>query len=442
MIDEHGTLLGPLLHRQLLWVISLRWFAGAAIVLFDLVQWAAGPFFAPAGLMAAIGGSLLAFNAGLAIATRRVDRRLPPRPWLTTAAWAQLVADLVALTSIVLLTGGLSSPSIGFFIFPMIFASLFLSRVQAYGAALLAVALLTASLELSGRWPATGIQRMTAMAWIATLLFSVHLVNRVTRGLFRRERERLRQERRLHEMNERLDAQEQAMRHLEKLVTIGQLAAGVAHEISNPLASMDGLLQLMQRSPDKPRPEAVDRLREQVVRISATLRQMTSLGRPDLGEPEAVDPNTLVRETVEILRYDRRLREVDVRLDLQEDARPITARPRALQQVLMNLLFNAADALADQPTPTIEVRTRLNGTTCRIDVADNGHGVAEADRERIFDFFVTTKPEGLGTGLGLPISRDLVHAHGGELTFEPNPGGGTVFTISLPVGSDAEARPR
>ncbi len=436
MIDEYGTLLRPLLHRQLVWVISLRWYAGAAIIVFDLVQWAAGPFFEPAGVMTAVGAALLMFNGVLLIATKRAGDRTPSKHMLVSIAWAQLTADLVALTAFVLLTGGLSSPAIGFFVFPMIFASLFLSRVQAYAAALLAIALLTASLALTGRWPSTGLERMTAIGWVATLFCCVHLVNRVTRGLFRREHDRLRQEHRLYELRERLETQKQAMRHLDKMVSVGQLAAGAAHEISNPLASMDGLLQLMQRSPDKPRPEAVARLREQVSRISETLRQMTSLGHPDLGEPEPVVVNTLVRETVEILGFDRRLREIEVRLDLGEGMPPITARPRALQQVLMNLVLNAADAVADRSDPSITVRTRIGGSGCLIEVIDNGHGIAEADRERIFELFVTTKPEGAGTGLGLPISRDLVRAQGGTLTFDCPPEGGTVFTISIPVDQE------
>jgi signal transduction histidine kinase len=432
MTDEYATLLRPLMRRQLMWVMSLRWWACGAMIVFDGVQAAWGPYFRPAGLVASVGVVSLVLNAGFIVAVRRDGDGERARRRLVSVAWAQLVADLVALTVIVLLTGGLSSPALGFYVFPMIFASLFLSRSQAYAGALLAIVMFTVSLAVGGRWPETGLERMTAIGWVLTLFVSVHLVNRVTRGLFKRERERLRQERRLHEMNERLDAQEQAMRHHEKLVSIGQLAAGVAHEISNPLASMDGLLQLMQRSPDKPRPEAVAKLREQVARISGTLRHMTSLSHPDLGEPETVDVNALVTDTVEILGYDRRLRRIEIRLDLDGSGPRITARPRALQQVLMNLVFNAADAVQGVDGPSIGVRTRADGHACKIEVADNGQGIDERDRERIFDAFVTTKPEGQGTGLGLPISRDLVVSHGGSLTFANGEGGGVVFTVRVP----------
>jgi signal transduction histidine kinase len=430
MNDPNAGLLLPMLDRQLVWVISLRWYAGAAIVLFDLVQWVAGPFFSPPGVMVAVGLTLLAVNGGLALLARR--NASPSAARLGVLAWSQLVADLLALTVVVVLTGGIGSPLIAFSVFPMIFASLFLPRVQAYAGVLLAVVLLAVALRIAGRWPGVDFERMTAIAWILTLLFSVHLVHRVTRGLFRRERERIEQERRLMEMKERVMEQERAMARVEKLVSIGQLAAGVAHEISNPLAGIDGLLQLLQRSPDKPRPEAVARLRDQVARINATVRQMTALAHPDLGRPERVDPAVLVRETIDILRYDHRLREIAVDLDLAPDLPPLRVNPRALQQALMNLLINAADALEQTESPRIGVRVQTENGRLRIAIADNGPGIRDPDKDRIFEPFVTTKPVGQGTGLGLPISRELVAAQGGRLLLESEPGFGAVFTIELP----------
>ena len=431
MNAAHSDLLRPLLRRQFAWVTTLHWHAGGAMIAFDIAQSVLGPYFEPVGLVAGAGAVVLLLNAALYLGVRRLGNQAGRGRWLPAMAWTQLVADLAALTLVVLATGGLRSPALGFFVIPPIFASLFLSRVQAYGAALLAIALFTFSLGATGSWPDDGLERMTAIGWILTMFFAVHLVNRVTRGIFRRETHRLRQERRLREANDRLDAQEQAMRQHEKLVSVGQLAAGVAHEISNPLASMDGLLQLMQRSPDKPRPEAITRLREQIARISATLRQMTTLGHPDLGEPEPVDPNALIRDTIEILGYDRRLREVDIRLDLEQDLPRVFARPRALQQVLMNLVLNAADAVSEIDDPDIRIRTHANGETCLFEVADNGCGVDESEHERIFDPFFTTKPAGRGTGLGLPISRDLLAAHGGTLICEPRAEGGTAFIARM-----------
>lgn len=436
MTDPNASLLLPLLDRQLVWVISLRWYAGAAIVMFDLVQWIAGPLFAPPGMMAGVGLALLAVNGALALLARR--DQAPTAARLALLAWSQLIADLLALTVVVVLTGGIASPLIAFAVFPMIFASLFLPRQQAYAGALLAVALLAGALRITGRWPGTDLERMTAVAWILTLLFAVHLVHRVTRGLFRRERERIEQERRLMEMKERVMVQERAMARVEKLVSIGQLAAGVAHEISNPLAGIDGLLQLMQRSPDKPRPEAVARLRDQVARINATVRQMTALAHPDLGRPEHVDPGVLIRETIDILRYDHRLREIAVDLDLAPDLPSLRINPRALQQALMNLLINAADALEQTDSPRIGVRVHAENGRLRIAIADNGPGIQDPDKDRIFEPFVTTKPVGQGTGLGLPISRELVAAQGGRLILESQPGSGAVFMIELPLAAGSE----
>lgn len=424
-----------LFQGRMRWVVSLRWSVAGLIVLFDVVQWMMGPLFEPAGVIASIGAALLAVNAIVAAIIRRPGEPGCSVRRITLLAWAQFAADLFALTLILMLTGGLGSPVIAFAVFPMIFASLFLSRMQAYAAAVFAIVLLAIALGLTGEWPRSDVGRLAAVAWVLTLLFSVHLVNIVTQGLIRREHARAAQDHKLIEMRERLMQQERAMARVEKLVSMGQLAAGVAHEISNPLASMDGLLQLMQRHPDKPRPEAVAQLREQIARINATVQRMTRLGHPDLGVPEPVDLAGLIRETVEILRYDHRLREIAVDLDLADDLGTATTNPRAVQQALMNLLINAADAVAETVEPRIEVEARRVFGACRIDITDNGPGIPESDRARVFDPFVTTKPPGQGTGLGLSISRDLIAEQGGSLTLVNAPGRGATFTISIPVNS-------
>lgn len=428
-----------LLHGRMRWVVSLRWSVAGLIVLFDAVQWMMGPLFEPAGVIALVGAALLAMNAIVAAIISRSGEAGCTTRRITRLAWAQFAADLFALTVILALTGGLGSPVIAFAVFPMIFASLFLSRTHAYAAAVAAVVLIAATLRLTGAWPETDAGRLAAVAWMLTLLFSVHLVNIVTQGLISREHTRAAQDRKLIEMRERLMQQERAMARVEKLVSMGQLAAGVAHEISNPLASMDGLLQLMQRHPDKPRPEAVAQLREQVARINATVRRMTSLGHPDLGTPEPVEIAGLIRETVEILRYDHRLREIEVELELADDLGTATTNPRAVQQALMNLLINAADALAGIDEPRIMVQARRIFGACRIDITDNGPGIPEADRVRIFDPFVTTKPPGLGTGLGLSISRDLIAEQGGILSLTNAPGRGATFTISIPIKNNTNS---
>ena len=423
----------PLLHRQLRWVMNLRWFAGGVILAGDVVQHAVGPHFdRPLGI-AAVGAGILAFNAALVLIDRGTAH--PPRSRLLAITWAQLVVDLLALTALVLLTGALRSPLLSLYVLHMILAGLLLSRGQAAAAALTAAVLLGAGMTATGEWPTDAAQGMFAAGWLATLLATVFLTEHVTHGLFALDRERHEQQDRINAMQEKLAAQERAMFQQEKLVAIGQLAAGVAHEVSNPLASMDGLLQLMERRPDRQRPEAITQLREQVDRIGRTVRQLTALSHPDLGEPERTDLPTLIDQTFQILAYDHRLRRVRLERDIPQDPCSVRVVPRAIQQALMNLVLNALDAMEDTPEPVLIIRTHRVAGSCVIDVIDNGAGVAEEHRDRILQPFVTSKPIGKGTGLGLPISADLVRAQGGRLSFESEPGRGATFSISVPCFS-------
>ncbi|MCB9839040.1 MAG: hypothetical protein H6813_06850 [Phycisphaeraceae bacterium] len=423
----------PLFRRQLSWLIGMRWVAGGSIVGFDAAQAVAGFAIKPFGMIAGVGAGLLVFNAALRSVVRTIAEEERSRGWMIRVAWAQVFVDLLALSTLVGMTGSLSSPLLGFFVFHMIIMSVFLPRAHAFGAAGLAIVMMLIALRLTGSWPRTAHDWLIALGWTGMLVLTVYMVGTIMLALHRRERTLHEQRGEMEQIADRQLAQELQMLQLEKLVSIGQLAAGVAHEISNPLAGMDGLLQLMERSPEKVRPAAVAQLREQVARINETMRQMTALGRPDLGEPQPINCNDVVRETLHVLRYDHRLRSIELLTALSDDPGIVMAPPRAIQQALMNLLINAADAVTGRDEPRIEVRTERDDRSCRILIRDNGPGIDPGDSQRIFQPFVTTKPIGRGTGLGLPISRDLVQAQRGTLTFESEPGAGATFIIALPL---------
>lgn len=439
MIRDGGDRLDPLLRREVAWMIRLRWGAGFAIMVGDVAQGLFGPVYEHPGPIASVGMSVLILNAVLSSFWHWIERGERGRGVLLALAWVQVVFDLAALTALTLLTGGLASPILALYFFHMLFASLLLPRAHAYASALLAVGSLAGALYLTDMWPETTARLVFGIGWAGALIVGVHLANHVTSAVFTRERDRLDQLDQLADMQEQIAEHERGMLQQEKLVAIGQLAAGVAHEVSNPLASMDGLLQVMQRHPDKPRPEAVGQLREQVQRITQTVRQLNTLSHPDLGEPERADLNQLVRSTLAILAYDHRLRRVAVAQDLDDTVGVVTVVPRAVQQSLMNLVLNALDAMEEVDDPRLSLRTRREGEWRVIEVADNGHGIPAADRERVMLPFVTSKPAGRGTGLGLPISRGLVRDQGGELTFESEPGLGTTFRIQLPAGGGSAA---
>jgi two-component system NtrC family sensor kinase len=302
------------------------------------------------------------------------------------------------------------------------------------------------SLWLTHQWPADRTTALIGVGWVSMLLVTVYLTSHITAALYRRERSRLLHFRQLRSMSAHLHAQEKAMVQSEKMAAMGQLAAGVAHEINNPLAGMDSLLQLMERHPERPRPEAIGQLRAQIERIQRIVRQLTAFAHPERGQIEAGDLNEVVRATLKLPGFEARLRKVKVACDLKDEAAggvPARMIPRAVQQALMNLVINALDALWETPDAAIEIRTRTEPGLALIELTDNGPGISPEHLKRVFEPFFTTKPVGKGTGLGLSISRGLLAEQGGRLeVLSPAPSGrGARFTILLPLAPGAAAEP-
>lgn len=227
----------------------------------------------------------------------------------------------------------------------------------------------------------------------------------------------------------------------EKLASVGRLSAGIAHEIGNPIAIVVGYLDLMKQ-PDLPEAERAEFLRrteQEVHRINAIIRRLLDLSRPSPGRPEPVSIHELLRELAEIVSCQPLM--ADIRLDLSPDATNdrVKADPGQLRQVFLNLLINAADAIAAKGEGT-EGRIRTS-TRNRFDprpeieiaVSDNGSGIPEAQLSQIFDPFFTTKEPGKGTGLGLSVSFMIVQAAGGTIGAFAPPEGGTRIVVRLPL---------
>jgi PAS domain S-box-containing protein len=225
----------------------------------------------------------------------------------------------------------------------------------------------------------------------------------------------------------------------EKLATLGQLAAGVVHELNNPLTSIsvyaDYLLKLLEREGD---PEDLDKAKKIVdgaARIQKLTRDLMSYARPS-GELEMVSLNEVVRQSLVFCEHLLNRVEAVVELRLAEGLPRVPAIRTQLHQVLINLLTNACHALP-APGQTIGVSTRLSddGSELILEVSDTGVGIDEGDRARIFEPFFTTKKEGKGSGLGLSIVKNIVEGHGGRLTVDSRVGEGTTFQICLPIGA-------
>lgn len=424
-----------LLSSELRWLMRLRWLAGAVFLAAAVLRGVFGGWDGAVFTVAALAAGVLvhALCLGFVLRTFR-----PALGRLLLFAVFQLYADLALLSAFVVVTGGMSSPMLGFFVFHMVFASLLLPRTWAYVTAGVAIGMLAIGLEVGGGVAIRQATLLPAAGWAITLVMTVYLAARIAERLHRRELARYRKNRRLREMARQLRAQQEAMIQHEKMAAMGRLAAGVAHEINNPLSSMDGLLQLMERSPEAPRPGAIQALRDQVRRIHTTVRELTAFAHPDRGAREDAPLNEVVEGALTMLGYDHRIRRVRVERSLSAGAGLARISPRALQQILMNLVLNALDAMERTEEPVLALRTRREEPWCVIEVEDNGCGIEPEKLGRVFEPFFTTKPVGSGTGLGLSISLSLAREQGGGIEVASRPGVGTAFTIRVP-GAPAPA---
>ena len=251
----------------------------------------------------------------------------------------------------------------------------------------------------------------------------------------------------MRRQNEALEQQvrerTQRLLQAEKLSAMGQLLAGVAHELNNPLSVVIGQATLMLATGEggKPRAEKIARAAERCVRI---VRNFLALARDRAPERAEVNVNSVVREALELLAYELRTDGVEVEEDLAAEMPKTWADPHQLHQVLVNLLANAQHAMRHVTERRLAVRTAFDATERRVQIliADNGPGVPVELEGRIFEPFFTTKPVGQGTGLGLSLSRTLIEDHGGKLTLERTPGGGATFVVDLPaMSARASVRP-
>lgn len=237
---------------------------------------------------------------------------------------------------------------------------------------------------------------------------------------------------------EALARQREALHQREKLAALGSLLAGVAHELNNPLAIILARATLLEEGDHAPTRAAAAKIRTAAERCARIVRTFLAMARQRPPERSAVVLNDLITAALEVLGYALRTSDVGVALDLAANLPSISADADQIHQVIMNLLVNAQQALQDRPLPRrIHIASHLEpgGNSIRVVVADNGPGVPEAIRARIFEPYFTTKPIGVGTGVGLSVSLGIIEAHGGTFALDHPPEGGAMFTIVLPVGS-------
>ncbi|HVA83467.1 MAG TPA: ATP-binding protein [Candidatus Binataceae bacterium] len=248
----------------------------------------------------------------------------------------------------------------------------------------------------------------------------------------------------LHDVTQRREMLDELLR-TERLAAAGTFAAGVAHEVNNPLGSISSLVQsLLPDETDLARRTTLHTMLAQITRISNTLKDLVNFARPSPSQRSRFDLNELVRETLRLVAYNSRFQGIGFEPRLAADLKLAFADSNEIQQVLINLIFNAADA-SQHRGGTIRIVTenqagRDSGGQIKkvlMRVADNGIGIPPEHLSRVFDPFFTTKPAGAGVGLGLSLCQRIILANLGTIRIDSEIGKGTAVTICLPI-SEAE----
>ena len=228
----------------------------------------------------------------------------------------------------------------------------------------------------------------------------------------------------------------------EKLAAVGQLGAGIAHEVKNPLAGILGCAQLSLRKvePGTPLEKNLQLIEKETKRCKTIIENLLRFARQEKTVFEPIDVNRVVEDAVAIVSHQLELQQVKVRKELAEDLPAIRGHANQLQQVLMNLMINAQDAMEGHPGTVTVTTGRPHAERIEVRVIDTGPGIPKEVQGKLFEPFFTTKPTGKGTGLGLAVTYGIVKDHGGDIRVESEPGHGATFIITLPVPRTEDAR--
>jgi len=219
----------------------------------------------------------------------------------------------------------------------------------------------------------------------------------------------------------------------EKLGSVGKLAAGVAHEINNPLTAVltNSMLLLEELTEDDPMYEDLKGIADETLRCREIVRGLLEFARQDVPAKVESDLNKVVSSVVSLVRKQFSFKDITINQDLADNLPKVNIDKDQFQQVIVNMLINAMEAIERNGEIQVETSYDEPGHTIRLKIKDTGHGLPEEARLRLFDPFFTTKDT--GTGLGLSISHGVIQRHGGSISFESQVGMGTTFTITLPV---------
>jgi two-component system sensor histidine kinase PilS (NtrC family) len=229
---------------------------------------------------------------------------------------------------------------------------------------------------------------------------------------------------------------EKQVRQQDKLAAVGQLAAGIAHEIRNPLASISGSIQLLVANPETLKDEDLKLMRivlREIDRLNSLISEFLDFVRPDVQVTESVSITGLMKEVLEMVRFNKGLpQDVDQQVEMASKM-PVLGHRDKLKQAFLNVVINSYQAMADSDEKVLKVRVYDDSNKLKVEISDTGCGIDEKTLERIFEPFLTTKPK--GTGLGLAITHKVFESHGAQVQVDSEKGVGTKFFIEFPFGT-------
>jgi len=227
----------------------------------------------------------------------------------------------------------------------------------------------------------------------------------------------------------------------ERLAIVGQLAANVAHELNNPLQGIVSYSHLLLEKlpPETPTRDFVERIVVQANRCTTIVRGLLDFSRPRTPQKRSVNVNALLGECVSLVENQAMFHNIRVVKDLRDDVPLVVIDPSEMQQVFMNMIINAAEAMNGSGQLTLATRLDPDDNCVEVAIGDTGHGISPENMERVFNPFFTTKEVGHGTGLGLAISYGIVREHKGTISVETEVGKGTTFTVRLPAAMEVAA---
>jgi two-component system NtrC family sensor kinase len=241
-------------------------------------------------------------------------------------------------------------------------------------------------------------------------------------------------EQRVQERTQELQQVQDQLVRAGKMAALGELAAGVAHEINNPLTGVLTFSSLMLKKTDEAHPwkKDLENIVQQTTRCRNIVRGLLDFARQRKPDKKECDIHTLIERTLTFVENQARFQNIKILKNLKPDMPMLSVDADQIQQVFMNIVINAADAMGGDGG-TLSIKTDLNHGIAEISFSDTGCGISKENLSKLFTPFFTTKETGKGTGLGLAISYGIIHSHGGEIEAESEPGKGSAFRIKLPI---------